>query len=192
MIEQFNHFGKFFDYEFIEAIDGKELKNYPPQMNTANKYACLLSHRKALLEFANTNYDFALILEDDVVFSSKLVKELNRAYKNLPFDWDMLYLSYFPMPININPNLTKHYQENLYRMNGQLGAFAYIVRKSILEEVLFNFLQPNHYTDNKLAYIQKLRQCYAIEPFLCYVKEDYSDLSGQVVNYTQIKERFLQ
>jgi GR25 family glycosyltransferase involved in LPS biosynthesis len=90
----------------IERIDAIDKKNLNKDDLIKNKYisdnttlrlgqiACILSHKKAWEYFLNSNYDYAIFLEDDVVINKKyfelyfdkILNELN----NIDFDW--LYL----------------------------------------------------------------------------------------------------
>ncbi|MEH6501558.1 glycosyltransferase family 25 protein [Halopseudomonas aestusnigri] len=66
------------DFRFVDAIDlrsnmGEQSILYdksikPPVPNlSAVEYGCMLSHVKALSQFIDSDYDFCLVLEDDVV-----------------------------------------------------------------------------------------------------------------------------
>ena len=186
MEEQFKKFNSL-NVTFIDAVDGCTLDKFPERMGTANKFACLESHKKAVQFAILDDVEYALICEDDVVFHHDL--DLLLLSTVLPKKWDMLYLGYFPS--ELTPE-TENVRGNIYRMTGQIGAFAYIIRNTIMDKVLTEFNKPNHFTDNKLAEMQKECFAYCVEPFYCYVKEDYSDLSNRIVNYIQIKDKFLR
>jgi hypothetical protein len=61
---------------------------------------------------------FFLILEDDVVFLEDISPYLNDAIKQLPPDWDMLYLGASPR----EPQ--ERYSDNLFRLKGALTTHA--------------------------------------------------------------------
>jgi len=185
MQAQFNKFD-ILDAEFIDAIDGRTIKAFPPKMRTANKFACLQSHKKAIQKAIIDEVEFALICEDDIILNPNLDEILSNL--EFPEDWDMLYLGYFPMPeIHGEP---ADYSEDFIKLYGQMGAFAYIVRNTVMDKILTSMNEPDTFTDNKLFEIQKQCNAYCTNPFLCYVKKDYSDLSEQVVEYEQIKEKY--
>jgi glycosyl transferase family 25 len=89
---------KMYDFEivFVDAISGLDLKEndllvYQPssvhRKLKNNEIACSLSHKKTLNIFLNSNYDYAVIFEDDAYFC-KNVKKLAEEFvkKNVFFD----------------------------------------------------------------------------------------------------------
>ena len=53
---------------------------------------CGVSHMKIYEDALKNNYKNILVLEDDVYFDDELYEELNKAMKELPEDYDILYL----------------------------------------------------------------------------------------------------
>ena len=85
--------------EFIDKYDRDLLvdKNLSifnlSQLNKAT-IAISLSHFYAYNEIANASniYNFALILEDDVILSDNFLDKLNNYISQLPEDWDMCFI----------------------------------------------------------------------------------------------------
>jgi len=176
------------DYEFIEAIDGREVKNYPENFNTPSLYACLLSHSKALQRAKVHNFDNVLIIEDDVVFCSDLKKRLKLFLDIAPDDWDILMLGYYPFT-NYFPE-PEPVSQLIYRSKGCMGAFAYMVKKEFYDTVLDAFADEKGFTDNILADLHREHKAYVFQPTMVYVREDYSDLAEKTVNHKNIKSVF--
>lgn len=188
MVEQFNNIN-FIDYYIVDAVDGDSIENPNENYHCQKVYGCLLSHRKAVEMAIQNDDDLCLICEDDIVFCNDLETHLQDIAWALPDDFDVCYLGYFD-------NGIKHeiYNKYLVKLNGQTGAFAYIVNKKFLP-ILKEYLNLNdgRTVDVILASIHKDYNFYCAYPFLVYVKSDYSDLSGHIVNYDdRIKKHFIQ
>ena len=96
-------------FELIEAVDGNKLnkeelnlytfknkKNYNPwgPKLTYSQIGCALSHIKIYKDFVKSNYEFALILEDDAIFLENFTTNLQKfILKNLKFKKQILLLS---------------------------------------------------------------------------------------------------
>jgi GR25 family glycosyltransferase involved in LPS biosynthesis len=85
------------------AIDYKE-KNLATMIDasdfrqTEQEYACLLSHLETIRLFSETNYETALIFEDDVSLDFKpyWAKTIKEVIDGAPKDWDILKLYITP------------------------------------------------------------------------------------------------
>lgn len=96
----------------VDAVDGQKLTDdaleklgvklmpgykdpYHKRPMKRGEIGCFLSHYTIWLEIAKENYDVAMILEDDVrfepFFNQKMIALINEL-KNLPFQWDLVYL----------------------------------------------------------------------------------------------------
>ena len=97
------------NYEIIDAINGNELsnkeldsasyknKNLINPWNTKmspSQVGCALSHIKIYKKFIQTDYNLALILEDDAVFVQNFSEKLKKLIlKNMKFRKQILLLS---------------------------------------------------------------------------------------------------
>jgi GR25 family glycosyltransferase involved in LPS biosynthesis len=100
LVDRKNHILKQFeknnitDFEFIE-IDRDELQIYDLSIFEDNytnpKKAIFLSHYYAYTQIKN-NYEEALIFEDDVILSENFITIFNNYLKELPSDYDMLFI----------------------------------------------------------------------------------------------------
>jgi glycosyl transferase family 25 len=99
-IHRRNKMSKSFNDEFekmnyIEAVYGKNLttEEYFNRMNhffhntdkliTPGELGCLMSHEKALKSFIDSDYKYALILEDDIIGTEQDIKEIRDIIINL-------------------------------------------------------------------------------------------------------------
>ena len=101
----------FYNYEFIEAVDGTEIKNTrslldsgelnhkwigPNGKLTTSMIACAASHKKACEKFLKDGDETALIIEDDIKFTKYGIKMILTGNINLytvpldqKFEWDV-------------------------------------------------------------------------------------------------------
>ena len=101
-------------YELYEGVDGKALfpeieyiADFPDSFFIENnidkarvsrmsrgQLGCALSNRNLQKKIVDENISRALILEDDVYLNFENVNKLNTIVKELPTDWELLYLGY--------------------------------------------------------------------------------------------------
>ena len=113
------------NYEIIDAVNGNELSNKEldsasyKNRNLINPWnikmspsqvGCALSHIKIYKKFIQTDYNLALILEDDAVFVQNFSEKLKKLIlKNMKFRKQILLLSelkeFFSKPIDKNDSL---------------------------------------------------------------------------------------
>ena len=136
--------------ERIPAIDGKnisltELNSYfikkqdNSNINTQIEYACLLSHLNSINLFSNTNYKYALILEDDTTleYVKYWDKKISDIINEAPADWEMLLLNYTSNnPLENTYELVKN--QNIY------SAQAYIIKNEFAKKFI-----NKYYINNK-------------------------------------------
>ncbi|CAG8611914.1 12429_t:CDS:1, partial [Racocetra persica] len=85
-------------FEFVQAIsqsDVDALKRFSPssELQPPQK-AHYLSHYKIYQSIVDNRYDSALILEDDIDFELNIVSIMTDTHRNLPADWEILYLGH--------------------------------------------------------------------------------------------------
>ena len=85
-------------------------------VNTKLEYACLLSHLNTIKEFANSNYETALIFEDDISleFSIYWDKSLTEIISEAPKDWKIIMIGYI-----YNKQLINLYTDNTNNINNK-------------------------------------------------------------------------
>ncbi|AQW81144.1 glycosyltransferase family 25 protein [Campylobacter pinnipediorum] len=140
------------NFKFIDAIDGSKLETNQYFLYALNSFkinnlflspaeiGCCLSHMKAYDEFINSNLDYALILEDDVIGDDESIKLAFEYVKHL--DDKSVFIcgcqdglegrfSAFGKKIQDNFYLvSKHSHSSIYR------AAAYILSKDCAKQIL--------------------------------------------------------
>ncbi len=83
-------------YEFYEKYDKNELSKedllkFNPKLRETEK-SLLMKHLNVYEEIINKNIPITLIFEDDVFLENDFNNKLNKYMKELPNDWDMLFI----------------------------------------------------------------------------------------------------
>ena len=132
-----------------KAIDYKD-KNLTNKFTTTAirmkepEYACLLSHLETIRKFSKTNYETALILEDDIDLDYKKywTKSLKEIIDGAPKDWDIIKIY-----INIHHNYDKPYTlwdknltygydtKNELSNNADWGMQSYIINNKAAKKI---------------------------------------------------------
>lgn len=159
-------------YYFLEAYDGqtqevtdnfnlvKQKKNIP--IVTSGHFACLLSHIKAIKLAIKNNYDYVMILEDDVFFLDDFVNKLSNLH--VP-KFDIMYLGGIT-------SKKKIFSTDWAFSNGNkiMGAYGYVMGKNIYAEILDGLEKLEEYVD--MYYIKSVQPNYITLVLNDYIKTD--------------------
>lgn len=136
----------------ISGYDGRiddvscYLKGVYPENMTQNEVGCCLSHLNAIKYFyENTDDEYALIFEDDVVLD--IVKYWNFSWKEffskLPYDWDCIQLTTICTG-NIHIKLHNHFINDF-------SAAAYLINRHHAKKIMKHHIRGEKYKlDNKV------------------------------------------
>jgi glycosyl transferase, family 25 len=142
------------NYELIEAVNGNKFSTQELSLHkftnkkgyncwntkmSPSQIGCALSHIKIYKKFLKSNYDFALILEDDAKFINNLTIDLkNFILKNFNYEKQIILLSelkeFYKKPID---------KKNNYEIVNVTNAFfthAYFINKKAAKSIIsFNY-----------------------------------------------------
>lgn len=173
----------------FDAIDGdnEELPLWWPK-NMRGSYGCLKSHLSILNLIVSQNLLNTLIIEDDAIFCDNFIQSLENVLRNLPDDWEQLYLggqhlSKFKV---INKDLVR--AENVNRTH------CYIIRNKNTAHKMIDYLtdkdfwiknltQKKYHIDYAYGAMHKKNTivAYASLPFLVGQKSNkFSDTGSQI------------
>lgn len=145
IITQMNNVG-INDYTFIEAVDGRKKKSYTfkeydnytiiktGKVLSSTEVGCFLSHLKAIVTGYINNFDYAVILEDDVY----LTKEFKEFIDNIDYYMDgynLLRLLNYKKKYNPNKPIKFNLRSTLRNWGGAHGyaidskSMSYITNK---------------------------------------------------------------
>ena len=104
---------------------------------TLNGVGCALSHRKAWARLAESTYEWALILEDDVTcVAVELESALERCVASLPSSWQLCMVGYHESTGHLlTPEMRMRLSE-LGPDETQTGLFGYLLRRTAAADLL--------------------------------------------------------
>ena len=160
-----------------EVIDQLDFGNVKKKLNNA-EIGCFLSHHNLYKRILDEGHETALILEDDCLFIEGYKEVVEQAMKDIPKDWDMLYLgqaNYDSIKIAQSAELKTHaIKENvsgrLYRASRCWLTHAYVVNRKVLPKLIEGTKVLYASIDGVLADLQENLNVYAIYPNI--VKQD--------------------
>ena len=119
----------------FDAIDGdnEELPLWWPK-NMKGSYGCLKSHLSILNSIVSQNLLNTLIMEDDAIFCDNFIQRLEDVCRDLPDDWEQLYLG--------GQHLAKFKVINKYLVRGENinRTHCYIIRNKHTAQKMINYL----------------------------------------------------
>lgn len=165
-------------YERIVAIDGQKLTakekasadeaaymRYHGKQLNPNEIGCYLSHIRALEAFLASDYEFGIILEDDVLISANITRALETllAHKD---DWDVVKLCTRHRGLPVKQKYFGYPYRLVAYMGRCTGAGAYLVNRyaaqRYCEELLPMIVPYDHIFDRAWQFKFKFR---GIEPY---------------------------
>lgn len=179
-IDRRNHMEKIFQdpvfkdsrIERISAVDGKNPNTVYPRLNFMRKqkndyeYACMLSHLDSIRRFSTTNYDVALIMEDDITLDFKKYwrKSIREIVQNAPPNWEIIQLCYIINGSTTNPSKFKLYNRNL--QHNCVSAAAYLIKNKAAKKLINDIYNNGKY--NLEHYIIHHADCYIFSKLITY------------------------
>lgn len=116
----------------IEAVDGKTLPPTVPWMKPGD-LGCLKSHQNALIYARDKKWPCVMIFEDDVIFVENFNEKIKAAMKELPANWDLMWLG----GNNNTPPIS--YSSKLKVLTGSWGTFGMVIRNTVYDYFIEQF-----------------------------------------------------
>jgi GR25 family glycosyltransferase involved in LPS biosynthesis len=133
------------EFTRIPAVLGSTVKRSPYLTDFCERFCtdgmkgCAISHRLIWEDMLENQYRRILVFEDDAILSPQFNQELERAWGQLPDDFDVFYLGCnfkctdtYPVPKLINKitNSTPEVvDDNILSVNGSFGTHAYMLSR---------------------------------------------------------------
>jgi GR25 family glycosyltransferase involved in LPS biosynthesis len=165
----------------VDAVDGRVINN--------GALGCFNSHLKVLNEYDHKN-EHVLITEDDAVPCDDFMDRLNNTLKDLPKDWNILMLGYWPMPGNSYSKIS----DNLFKAHNKvLATHCYLVNNSFLPMLkdVFDIIHNKH-MDRLFNALEDTFNVYMAYPSLSYQGGSFSDTSNTGTDYEGTKVFYKQ
>lgn len=157
----------------VNAVNGNLLNK--PSFLTPGVIGCFLSHKKVLQMIVDNKDDYAIICEDDAIFSKNFNKQITKILSDLKtLDWDLVYLGCYGAwhpyktygPVGTVSNLllklrvkshtkikeTKH----LITPDTPLGSHCYLVNYKSAKKILTYLTHYEGYDQALLRHLHKL------------------------------------
>lgn len=160
------------DFVRYSAIDAQAFGISPIQ-------ACAQSHHKVLTDAAAGGVQRLFIFEDDAEFTPNFVEVFDHISKNLPDDWQMLYLGSWVYP-TIDIGI-----EGLKRTEGTILTHAYGMKAEVFD-LLIEASEQDMPIDEAYRLIHPQMRVYVAEPSIVTQKVGISDIRGHHIDYTYL------
>ncbi len=174
------------------ALDGDKIKDTGKfkgtiQNSHAKQYATYLSHLNMLKKARDLNWEYVIILEDDLTLCDDFDYRLDLFLSQLPPNWTIGYLGFNGYSDTKIDKVTEY----VHKLVDAFGCFGMIIKGSFLN-TLINVIENNNIAVDEIirVHIQHKYPCYAFIPFFMYVNDDYSDLWNKVRVLDKIKKHF--
>jgi len=174
------------------ALDGDKIKDTGKfkgtiQNSHAKQYATYLSHLNMLKRARDLNWEYVIILEDDLTLCDDFDYRLDLFLSQLPQNWTIGYLGFN----GYSDTKIEKVTEYVHKLVDAFGCFGMIIKGSFLN-TLINVIENNNVAVDEIirVHIQHKYPCYAFIPFFMYINDDYSDLWNKVRVLDKIKKYF--
>lgn len=136
------------------------------------RIACKNSHKDIIQESLFNNIDTVFILEDDSVFADNFLEISEHCFKNIPEDWDILFLGHCFSSVG------NQISEHVYSAKKIFCTHAYLVNIKAYQTIidaLNNSNQPIDHIYNRLAVNNNIN-VYMCNPSIVYQIPNKSDI----------------
>jgi glycosyl transferase family 25 len=189
------------NFEFIEAIDGKQLTKEQlarVDIKTANRrlgrtminneIGCALSHASIYQKMVDEKIKEAIILEDDVILTSGFVKHLKLStLSNLGYDCLLLYYKYYYIGIIKQIDSFDNYQIHSLNNNPH-GAVAYYLNYKMALR-LKEITKTISYVADYPIDLNTLGKFGAIQPNMIDTNIEISTINIKLINKWKVRFR---
>jgi GR25 family glycosyltransferase involved in LPS biosynthesis len=164
------------------AIDGDAVEKPAHWTHTAGAYGCLLSHLAVVSEARDSGAANILIFEDDTVLDPEFQQKFSRFIKEVPDDWDMLYLGalHKDQPVKISGHVARITKAN--------STFAYALKRTVFDEFIALNARAEHVLDMNSYLLQQRFNCYCFMPNLAWVAAEFSDVQNRLARHWYLEK----
>lgn len=150
---------------------------------------CYFSHLNIIQNAKEKGLKNVLIFEDDCVFSETALETMQSAVRQVPDDWDMLYLGaqyYHKRSKTKNVPFPFRISENIARCRNANRTHAYAVNQRAYDTIINHLLRGHHdgrasHVDHQYGILHENGDvnCYTVYPFVCYQDRGMSTITGR-------------
>jgi GR25 family glycosyltransferase involved in LPS biosynthesis len=168
--------------ERFAAIDGDTVEKPAGWIHTRGAYGCLLSHVEVVKEARQSGASAVLIFEDDAVLDPDFQNRFTNFIKEVPDDWDMLYLGalHKDAPVKIS--------EHVVRITKANSTYAYALKNTVYDAFIRLNARAEHVLDMNSYELQERFNCYCFMPNLAWVEAEYSDVQNRLEHHWYLEK----
>lgn len=165
------------------ALDGKKIK-YSGKLLPGE--IGILKSLKSLIKYAkDLRLKSVVVLEDDVVFHESFKTFFPAFLRQLPEDWQMLYLGgnnwCFPGVAKLNK------YSSITRLKKTVAMHAVVIRNTAYDKILEVLEKEEKQSDLAIAELHESEiVAYGFTPWLAFQRPDYSDIQNEKVDYSHL------
>jgi glycosyl transferase family 25 len=164
--------------ERAPAIDGKTLLGGSLPLGALG----VLRSNLALLEGAKRDKSWAIcIFEDDIELDDDFNEKFSKYVEQLPDNWQFFYLGCS----NKKPSIVEDI--NINRLTKAYGAYAVIIRSGLYDKIIEELKKEDLQIDLVYAKLQSQYCSYVVNPFLAWVRNDYSDINDRFIDVSRLR-----
>lgn len=164
------------------ALDGNVTKIPVNWNHTPGAYGCLLSHLQVIREARQLGLSSILIFEDDVVFDEHLNDKFENFIKDVPSNWDILFLG------ALHKDEPTRIAENVARISKANSTYAYALRSTVFDDFIDLNRETIEVLDNNSYVLQQRFNCYCFMPNLAWVETEYSDVQKRLERHWYLEK----
>lgn len=157
--------------EIFEATNGSIFSDFGSKRMRGH-IGCWDSHRRLMLHIIDAGNGQTLVLEDDCDFTTERKEVFEMYLKELPEDWDLLYLG------GVNQDAPESFSEHLDYARNILQTHAYIVRDKFIPILLQTLIDNQWKVDIVFSKAIKEGKCFICNPPIAVQRNSQSDVSG--------------
>ena len=160
---------------------------------------CAASFYNVFKDASKNSYEKILVLEDDFDFTIskyEIINNLDKAFKEMPEDWDMFYLGANVMN-EIMSNPIEKYSENLFKLNSGYALHSVCFSKEALNKILNFFEGKGDWLENLMTNYEAIdvffakdfqvsNKCFVWKDILCLQKPAFSSIENAFFDYTNL------
>ncbi len=180
--------------DIMPAVDGDDLL-YVPKINpnsidkrpiSGGDMGCIMSHRGICKTAKGMKQKDYLVFEDDAEFHPNFNNLFSQFIKQVPEDWDMIYLGGSHKPYGNESQGLLPLSENVGRVTLTYTSHAVAFKNTIYDD-LIEIWDGTERIDICLTILQNKYNCYAFIPNIVAQRDGYSDIMGKEVKYPHLR-----
>lgn len=161
------------EFTRMQGVDGRIMPLPKTEKSGSGAYGCRLGHLRILEAAITDKLNVVGVLEDDVVLEEGFTDRLQKALKDVPDDWELLYCGtqHRKTPTPVGPGIVRCV--DCHRTH------AYIVRGPAIRKLYQIWSNASGHVDHILGKHFKNLKAYAIAPPIAGQGASKSDISGR-------------